>query len=53
MLLSPRRDGQGMGDVMDTLVVKNADEDDSQDDITNQNIIQRIELQINVLNDVQ
>ena len=53
MFLSPRRDRQGTGDVMDTLVVKNADEDDSQDDITNQNIIQRIELQINVLNDVQ
>ena len=53
MLLSPMRARQGMGDVMDTLVVKNADDNDSEDDITNQNIIQRIELQINVLNDVQ
>jgi len=53
MFLSPRRDRQGMGDVMDTLVVKNAEDNDSENDITNQNIIQRIELQINVLNDVQ
>jgi len=41
-----------MGDALDTLVVKNAEENDSQDDITNQNI-QQIELQISVLNDVQ
>ena len=52
MLLSTRRNRQGMGDALDTLVVKNAEENDSQDDITNQNI-QQIELQISVLNDVK
>ena len=37
---------------MDTLVGKNTEDNDAQDDITNQNIIQHIELQINVLNGV-